>query len=70
MNIHPVISVIHLESAPKGSDPYNRPRNDYPALIEEDPWNSIEKNGGNSRSRNLRIAVRDGTAEIRRLLNI
>jgi hypothetical protein len=43
MNIHPVISITHLKSAPKGSDPYNCPRNDHPAPIEEDSWNSIEK---------------------------
>jgi hypothetical protein len=70
MNIYPVISIIYLKLISKGSDPYNRSRNDYPILIKKNSWNNIEKNNGNSRSRSLRIAVKNSTAEIRKLLNI
>jgi hypothetical protein len=43
MNIHPVISIIYLKLAPKGSDLYNRSRNDYSAPVEENSWNNIEE---------------------------
>jgi len=35
MKIYPVISVTHLEPAPHGKDPYNRPRDDYLSSIEK-----------------------------------
>jgi hypothetical protein len=35
MNIYSIISVIYLKSVLKGSDSYNRFRNDYPASVEE-----------------------------------
>jgi hypothetical protein len=37
INIYSIILITHLKSAPKYSDPYNRPYNDYLAPIEEDP---------------------------------
>jgi hypothetical protein len=35
MNIHSIISIIHLKSASKNSDLYNRFRNNYSASIKE-----------------------------------
>jgi hypothetical protein len=43
MNIYPIISVIHLISISKGSDPYNRFRSDYSVPVEENLWNNVEK---------------------------
>jgi hypothetical protein len=43
MNIYPIISIIHLKLISKGSDPYNRSRNDYPAPVKKDLWNNIEE---------------------------
>jgi hypothetical protein len=43
MNIYSIILFIYLKLASKSSDSYNRFRNNYPASIEEDLWNSIEK---------------------------
>jgi hypothetical protein len=70
MNIYPVISVIYLKLVSKGNDFSNHFHNDYLVLVEEDLWNNIEKNNGNSKSRNLRIVVKDGTVEVKKLLNI
>jgi hypothetical protein len=71
INIYSVIFIIYLKLIPKGSDLYNRSRNDYPAPINEDPYNNVEKkNSGNSKLRNLRIAVRNDTIEAKKLLNI
>jgi hypothetical protein len=36
MNIHPIILIIYLKSVPRGSDFYNRSRNDYSVLIKKD----------------------------------
>jgi hypothetical protein len=36
INIYPVIFITHLKLTPKGSDPYNRSRNDYLILVKED----------------------------------
>jgi hypothetical protein len=36
MNIYPVISIIYLKLILKGSDFYNRFRNNYLALVKED----------------------------------
>jgi hypothetical protein len=43
INIHPIISVTHLKLISKGSDPYNRFRNNYSISVKEDSWNNIEK---------------------------
>jgi hypothetical protein len=43
MSIHPIISVIHLKLISKGSDSYNRSRNNYSVSIKEDLWNNVEK---------------------------
>jgi hypothetical protein len=43
INIYPVISIIYLKLALKGSDPYNRFRNNYPVPVKENPWNDVEK---------------------------
>jgi hypothetical protein len=37
INIHSVISIIHLKLIPKDSDLYNRPYNDYLISIKENP---------------------------------
>jgi hypothetical protein len=70
MNIYSVILIIYLKLVSKDSDLYNRSRNNYSTSIKEDPWNNIEKNSRNSKSKSLRIAVRNGTTEIKKLLNI
>jgi hypothetical protein len=70
INIHPIILIIHLKSAPKGSDFYNYFRNDYPALLRKIHKIISRKNNENSRSKSLRIAVRNGMIEIKKLLNI
>jgi hypothetical protein len=44
MNIHSVILIIYLELVSKGSDFYNRFRNNYPISVEKNLWNNIEKN--------------------------
>jgi hypothetical protein len=36
INIHPIISIIYLKLISKGSDPYNRSRNNYPASVKKD----------------------------------
>ena len=43
--IHPVISIMQLEPAPKDADPYNRPRPDHPDAVEVEgtPNTSWEK---------------------------
>jgi hypothetical protein len=43
MNIYSIISITHLKSVSKGSDSYNRSRNDYSVLVEKDSWNNIEE---------------------------
>jgi hypothetical protein len=45
--IHPVISIAHLELAPPGEDPFNRPKPDVQEPVEEregdsDEWKSWE----------------------------
>lgn len=42
--IHPVISIANLEPAPKGNDPYGRPRPDHPEPVTEfnDDWHAYE----------------------------
>ena len=39
MKIHPVVSVTHLEPAPHGDDPFNRPKDDPPPPVEETDLN-------------------------------
>jgi hypothetical protein len=63
INIYPVILIIYLKLISKISDFYNRSRNDYPALIKKIYGIISRKNNGNSKSKNLRIAVRNDTIE-------
>lgn len=40
--IHPVVSVAQLEPAPKGPDPYDRPKLGFPEVAEDVPGDSVE----------------------------
>jgi hypothetical protein len=66
INIYSIISIVYLKLISKNSDLYNRFRNNYSVPVKEDPWNNVEKNNENSKSKNLRIAVRNGTVEIKK----
>jgi hypothetical protein len=51
INIYPIISIIHLKLAPKNSDPYNCPRNDY--LISVKIYKIISKKITEIRNREI-----------------
>jgi hypothetical protein len=70
INIHSIILIIYLKLISKNSDSYNCFRNDYPASIKKIYGIISKKNNKNSKSRNLRIAVKNGTIEAKKLLNI
>jgi hypothetical protein len=70
MNIYSIISIIYLKLASKNSDFYNYFRNDHAISIKKIYKTISKKNNGNSKLRNLRIAVKNSTTEIRKLRNI
>jgi hypothetical protein len=71
INIYPIISIIYLKLIPKNSDIYNRFRNDYSIpILKKIHKITSKKNNENSKLKNLRIAIRDITVEVKKNLNI